>query len=54
MFYDKLSKLPLVGGSEMRKNVKKLMKINQKTKVLGELFRHFTTNGWIFESIKLL
>jgi hypothetical protein len=37
----------------MRKNAEKLMKINQKTKVLGELFEHFTTNGWIFESLKL-
>ncbi len=38
----------------MRKNVKKLLKTNEKTQVLGELFRHFTSYGWVFESIKLV
>ena len=37
----------------MKKNAEKLIKINQKTKVLGELFRHFTSNSWIFESLKI-
>lgn len=51
--YTKIAKLPLIGGPIMKKNAEKLMKINQKTKVLGDLFTHFTRHTWVYESLKI-
>lgn len=51
--YAQVAKMPFIGGPIMKKNAEKLMKINKKTRVLGDLFSHFTTNSWIFESLKI-
>lgn len=53
MIYDKASKLPLIGGAQMKKNAERLKKINIRVWELGLIFEHFTFNEWIYETNQL-
>jgi hypothetical protein len=53
MFYEKIANVPFIGGSQMRKNVERLKKINVRAWDLGKMFEHFTYNSWIYETNKI-
>ena len=42
----------VLGNSNMRKNAKKWIKLNEKAYMINETFAHFNSNEWIFDSSK--
>jgi hypothetical protein len=53
MAINTMSKLPLLGGAQMKIDAERLQKVNVKAWDLGQIFEHFTFNCWIYESYKL-
>jgi hypothetical protein len=41
------------GSDNMKKNANKLNKMLERSRNIGEIFKHFTTNEWIFSAAKL-
>lgn len=48
--YNRIARIPGIGGAQMRKNGEKLNKVNIRALNLGKMFEHFTNNQWIFET----
>lgn len=48
---EKISKIPGIGTSSFKKNVKQLKMVNAKSRELGEMFDHFTSHSWTYESV---
>jgi hypothetical protein len=48
---EKISKIPGIGSSNLRKNVKKGKMMISRAWETGVLFDHFTFNVWIYESL---
>jgi len=42
----------VLGNSNMRKNAKKWIKLNEKAYMINDTFAHFNSNEWIFDSSK--
>ena len=47
---DKISRIPGIGTSNLKKNVKKGKMMISRAWETGLLFDHFTNNSWIFET----
>lgn len=41
------------GSAQMRKNATKLIKMLNRARSIGDIFKHFTTNEWIFSTANL-
>ncbi|CDW80559.1 male sterility protein [Stylonychia lemnae] len=52
--YKKIAQIPGIGGQQMLKDATKLEKINNRSKIMGEMFEHFTLNEWIYESNQIV
>jgi hypothetical protein len=48
---EKISKIPGIGSSSLKKTVEKGKMITSRAWETGLLFDHFTTNSWIYESL---
>jgi len=47
---DKISKIPGIASPQLKKTAKLGNFMNKKVKEMYELFEHFVTNEWIYES----
>ncbi len=50
---DRVSKIPGIGSTKMQKDVSLLKLLNEKLKDFYELFEHFVSNEWIYETKKI-
>ena len=50
---DKVSRIPGIGSAKLQKNVSQLKMLNEKLKEFYELFEHFVSGEWIYETKKL-
>lgn len=50
---NKVAKIPGLMSAELKKTARLGLVVNQKTKELYDLFSHFTSNSWTFETLKI-
>ncbi len=50
---DKVSKIPGIGSTKMQKDVSMLKLLNEKLKDFYEMFEHFVSGEWIYETKKI-
>ena len=50
---DRVSRIPGISSPQLKKTAKLANFVNEKVKELYDLFDHFTTHEWFFESKKI-